>query len=156
MSVSIELNVITSREFLRMGAHGELDWNSSRELLSSLVKELMDRGTGLAILDVRDGISILTDLQIVALADIFISLGFTKNQRLAVLHAVRPHPQADVFAAAATRRGLDVGSFDSFEAAVDWLSASRAADPHFDRPIYNPPAGGKKNEPRDPPGGGHS
>ena len=149
--MALEMQIITSQEFFRLGTHGELDWLKSLTVLSTLVQNFVERGTDLAILDVRDGQTDLTDLQLEALVKALKKIGLRKHHRVAILHRVRPHPRAVVFAEAAQERGFDIEAFDSYEEAVEWLSRSEQPDPDFDRELYLGPQGQESPQPRKPP-----
>jgi hypothetical protein len=134
--VALEFQIITSREFFRLGAHGELDWPKSLEVLSMLGKAFVERGTDLALLDVRDTRTNLSDKQIKGLALVLQKAGFREHHRVAILHRPLPRPKAGVFATAARGRGFDIADFDNYEQAVEWLSRSSEEDPEFDRKTY--------------------
>ncbi len=51
-------------------------------------------------------------------------MGFTHQQRLAVLYASDPHHRARLFSFIATVRGWKVRAFGDFEQAILWLSES--------------------------------
>jgi len=135
----IEFQIITSREFMRLGAHGELDWAKSMEVLTVVVKGLVERGTDLALVDVRDTKTDLSDIQVEALATVLKKLGLRGHHRLAILHKIIPNSKAKLFAEAASDRGFDVGDFTSYEKAAEWLSHSGEEDPDFDREVYHGP-----------------
>lgn len=135
----LEMHVFKVNEFVRLGTHGELDWNASREVLKKLVKAFVDGGERLALLDVRDSVSAMTDEQVIELVHVFVQGGVDSRHRLAVLHRPLPRPQSDIFALSAIMRGFDVGSFDDYERAVDWLSHPGGRDPDFDRDVYEGP-----------------
>lgn len=137
--MAVEFHVLTSSQFIRMGAHGNLDWDSSLRALSEVATAFLEKRTKLALLDVRDTVSTLTDDQVIRLVSELVRLGMGKGHRLAVLHKPRPHAKADIFAAAAMLRGFDVMSFDDYEMAAEWLSSSRDEDPDFDRELYEGP-----------------
>jgi hypothetical protein len=145
--MAIELHVFTVREFMRYGAHGEVDWDSTRIVLGKFAKAFAMGGSGLAIFDVRDATTSLTDEEIIDLADVFHEVGVSQSTRLAVLHRPRPNPKAGFFAAAAVHLGFDVESFDNYEAAVEWLSHPGGSDPEFERETYVEPKSEKDVHP---------
>jgi hypothetical protein len=53
----------------------------------------------------------------------FPEIGFTHEQRLAVLYGADPHYGARLFALIGTLRGWSVQAFSEFEQAVAWLSS---------------------------------
>jgi len=151
--MALEFHIITSQEFFRLGAHGELDWNKSMTVLSTLVKAFVERGTNLALLDVRDTQTALSDRQVEALALVLKKIGLREQHRVAILHRPLPQPKSAVFVHAARDRGFDVGEFDSYEKAAEWLSRSDEKDPDFDREIYHGPQGRAEPDVHPPPGG---
>lgn len=150
--MAVEFQVLKSSEFVRIGAHGELDWEASIRTLAKIADEFQRKGMTLAMLDVRDGVATLSDEQVIALAGELVRIGMGKQHRLAVLHKPRPRPLADLFAAAAMLRGCDVMAFDDYESAAEWLSSSREADPDFDRDVYTGPTSGTRGKDRRSPG----
>lgn len=152
--MAIEFHILKSSEFVRVGTHGEMDWEASIRTLAKIADEFNRKGMTLVMLDVRDGVALLTDEQVIALAGELYRMGMGKRHRLAVLHRPRPRPLADIFAAAAMMRGCDVMAFDDYEMAAEWLSSSRVADPDFDRDVYMGPQRGPRIEDREPPAEG--
>lgn len=118
----LELHVIKSREFVRVGAHGQIDWDQSRAGLAKLARLCVERKVDHAMLDVRDVYSDLNYEQLAALAWTFKDAGFKDHQRLAVLYHEDPEAQARLFVACAAERGWNVRAFDDFEEAVEWLA----------------------------------
>lgn len=145
--MAVEMHVFKVQDFLRVGAHGELDWNASRDILRKLVKAFVDNGERRALLDVRDSVSAMTDEQVIELVHVFVQGGVTPRHRLAIVHRPLPNPHSDLFALSAITRGFDVGSFDDYERAVDWLSHSGDKDPDFDREVYQGPRRTDTSEP---------
>jgi hypothetical protein len=151
--MAIEFQIITSQEFVKLGAHGELQWPESLAVLAKLAKSFIERGTDRALLDVRDARIVLSDEQVRELVGVLKKVGFRGYHRLAVLR--RPHPRAGEFTEAARERGYDFGTFLSYELAAEWLSAPDEEDPDFDRETYHGPAtgegkGGKPPEDKTP------
>jgi hypothetical protein len=137
--MSLELNIITSREFFRLGTHGEVDWPASLRVLATVAKGFIERGTDRAIVDLRDSHVNLTEEQVGELVTVLKNAGFRGYHRVAFLR--HPNPNRGKFTDAAQKRGLDFGSFVSYEEATEWLSAAEEEDPEFDRETYRPPGG---------------
>ncbi len=150
--MALEFHVITSHEFFRLGAHGELDWPRSLEVLRTLANEFKARSTHLALLDLRDTRAELSDTHLKTLAAMLEGLGLTDRHRIAILIPAIPNPRPPIFVSAARRRGFDVDRFDSYEKAAEWLSRAEGEDPDFDREIYLGP-GDQKAPDVQPPGG---
>jgi hypothetical protein len=152
--MALEIHIITSREFFRVGAHGELDWPKSLQVLSLLAKTFTQRGTNLALLDVRDARGYLTADQMKALASTLKNSGFRPHHRVAILR--RPQPERDItFVGEAANLGFAFRAFESYEQAADWLSSSGEKDPDFDREVYlGPSADSARKDTMPPPDDG--
>lgn len=118
----LELQIIRAREFIRIGAQGRLDLLASYQVLVGLARACRLRGIDRAMLDTRDVQAELTPNDLAELVGAFREIGFTKHQRLAVLHRGDPHRRARTFALIGKLRGWKVQAFDCFEDAMAWLS----------------------------------
>lgn len=127
----VELHIITAREFVRMGAHGQVDWEESRASIANLARACHERHVDHAMLDVRDVRADFTHQQISELVGTFREAGFRDSQRLAVLYDDDPEAKARLFVAFAAERGWNVRAFDNFEEAVDWLAVDEGDSPDF-------------------------
>jgi hypothetical protein len=119
-----ELHIIKAGDFIRSGPQGELDFETSREILRSLAQALVTRGVDKAILDVRK-----THMnpppsytQLYHLARAFQEAGYGPKHRLAVLVSPNRYDKAEFFALCASGRGWNTYAFDNFEEAFDWLT----------------------------------
>jgi hypothetical protein len=119
----MELHVIRFREFVRLDANGHLDMAESHAVLSRLAETCRKRGLERSLLDGRGIQTELTPDEIAALVRDLAEMGFTRNQRLALLHKGDPHRRAALFALIAKLRGWKIRAFGDFEEAVDWLSS---------------------------------
>jgi hypothetical protein len=121
----IELQIIRAREFVRLGAHGRFNLKASIVALAKLAAACRKRGINQALMDVRDlhpGVKpVFSPNDLAVLVSTFLKIGFTRQQRLAVLYRVDPHHRARIFAFFAKMRGWRVQAFDGFEEAVTWL-----------------------------------
>jgi hypothetical protein len=124
--VPMELLVIRFHEFIRLDAHGHLDMEASHTVLSHLGQMCRKRGIDRALLDGRDMQTQLTPDEIAALVRDLAEMGFSRNQRLALLHKGDPYRRAALFALIGKLRGWKIQAFGSFEEAMDWLSAGAA------------------------------
>jgi hypothetical protein len=129
----MELQIIRAHEFIRLGAHGQLDIKSSCEVLAVLADACRKRSIDRALLDVRDIHTNLTPTDLAKLVQAFREVGFTENQRLALLHRGDQNYRARMFAFIGALRGWTLRAFDSYEDAIGWLSAGDST-PQADSP----------------------
>src|SRR5204863_9833808 len=80
------LQVIHAGDFLRAGAHGRPDLESSRRALAKVAQAMIARGLDRVLLDLRNVAgSGLTSTELFTLATTFHEAGFRQEHRLAVL-----------------------------------------------------------------------
>ncbi len=115
------LQVVRCEDFIRVGALHRLDVEASRQALAVLAAAMVARGIDRAIVDLRGVQEGLSTPAILELASTFHEAGFRRGHRLALLHRWDRVAESDFFAASVFRRGWNVGSFDTFEEAFDWL-----------------------------------
>ncbi len=65
---------------------------------------------------------------LVELVNIFPQIGFTHQQRLAILYHSDPHKRARPFAFLSTLHGWTVQAFGDYEPALLWLSSGQESD----------------------------
>lgn len=121
-----DLEIIRASEFIRLGAKGKFDFQSSKAALAQLAQACQKRGVDRALLDLRElpvpEKPLFTPKELAALVATFREAGFREHQRLAVLYRSDPHHGARMFAFIGTLRGWYVRAFAEFEGAVNWLS----------------------------------
>lgn len=121
-----DLEIIRASEFIRLGAKGKFDFESSKSALALLAQACRKRGVDRALLDLREvpvpEKPLFSPRELAALVGTFREAGFTERQRLAVLYRSDPHHGARMFAFIGTLRGWTVRAFAEFEAALNWLS----------------------------------
>lgn len=126
----VELQIIRAREFIRLGAQGHLDFETSQETLQALARACRKRGLDRALLDLRalpvPVKPLFTPSELAALVETFREAGFGRHQRLAVLYRDDPHGGARTFAFISRMRGWQVRAFGDFEEALLWLSEEQA------------------------------
>ena len=125
----VDLEIIRACEFLRVGSKGEFDLMASCAVLAKLARACRLRGINRALLDIRQSRAPLTPTELAALVNIFHEIGFTRDQRLAILHSGDPHRRARTFAFLSRMRGWMVRAFGDFEEAIYWLSATEKLPP---------------------------
>jgi len=132
----MELQIIRAHEFIRLGAKGHFDMKASKAVLAQLAGACCKRGINQALLDLRalhpGPKPVFSPNDLVALVNTFHEVGFTHQQRLAVLYGSDPHHRARLFAFIAKMRRWKVQAFDSFEEAVTWLSAVEQVEPEVE------------------------
>ena len=122
----LELQIIRAAEFIRLGAQGHFDLAASKVALAHLAGACRKRGIDRALMDLRQlqpgpkPVFSPSDLKV--LVNTFREIGFTKQQRLALLYRTDPHRRARLFAFLSTQRGWHVRAFAEFEQALNWLS----------------------------------
>jgi hypothetical protein len=149
--MAMEFQVITSHQFFRLGAHGELDWTASLQVLAMLVKSFDERATPLALIDLRDAEADMNVAQVESLAELLEHAGLREYHRVAILHKKRPQSMAAEFVEAARDLGFDIANFDVYEDAVEWLSSVDEPDPDFDAETYEGPSNEANPAVRPPP-----
>ncbi|HWI59897.1 MAG TPA: hypothetical protein VNZ22_21890 [Bacillota bacterium] len=127
----MELQIIRASEFIRAGAQGRPDPRASKAALAELAGACRRRGIDRALLDLRElqfePAPVFKPTELAALVDTFHELGFSREQRLAVLYAADPHHGARLFAFISAQHGWNVKAFSNFEAALGWLALTEEA-----------------------------
>jgi hypothetical protein len=124
--MGLDLHLIRANDFIRADQHGRLDPEASKERLAELAKAARQRGVDRVLLDMRDvqvgPTPAFTPTELAAIVGTFHQIGFTYQQRLAVLYTADPHHGARLFAFISRERGWNVKAFDNFEDALNWLA----------------------------------
>jgi len=127
----MELQIIRAHEFIRLGAKGRFDLKASKEALRTIALACWKRGINQALIDLRalhpGPKPVFTPQDLATLVKTFREIGFTHQQRLAVLYGSDPHHRARQFAFIARLKGWKVKAFGDFEEAVAWLSEADSA-----------------------------
>lgn len=128
----LELQIIRAREFIRLGAHDRFDLAASKAALAHLVQACRKRGINQALLDLRavqpGPTPIFSARDLATLVGTFREIGFSTDQRLAILYTCDPHRRARLFAFLSTLHGWNVAAFERFEDAVIWLAEEDTFD----------------------------
>jgi hypothetical protein len=124
-----ELQIIRASEFIRFGAQGHFDLAASKTVLAEVALACRKRGIGQAMIDLRalhpGPKPVFSPADIAELVGTFRAVGFTYQDRLAVLYHYDPHHRARLFAMLSTMHGYAVRAFGDFEEALLWLSSSQ-------------------------------
>ena len=127
----LELQIIRAAEFVRLGAHGHFDLAASKAALAVLVGSCRKRGINQALMDLRalqpGPKPVFTRSDLIALVNTFREIGFTEQQRLAILYQSDPHRRARLFAFLSKLHGWTVQAFSDYEEALHWLSSGQEA-----------------------------
>jgi hypothetical protein len=126
--MSYNLQIVQPCDFVRLDASGRLDLAESKKVLADVARACVERGIGLALLDVRDLYTDLRLADVYSLSRAFREMGFRRTDRLAILHRYNSAEKADFFAMCAADGGWDVRAFEDFEQAMEWFGTPRAAD----------------------------
>lgn len=127
----LELQIIRAAEFIRVGAQGKPNLAASRNVLRTLAAACLKRGIHRALLDIREvpigPTLVFAPADLATLVNTFREMGFTRQQRLAVLYREDPHDRIKMFALIGTLKGWSVEAFTNFEDAFAWLALSKPA-----------------------------
>jgi hypothetical protein len=118
----VELQIIRACDFVRMGTHGEFDFEKTREALADLASACRRRGVHRALIDVRKSHSSLSPNDIAALVTVFSENAVTRYLRLAIVYAGRQSYRTKLFVFFSSMRARKVRAFEEFEEALVWLS----------------------------------
>jgi hypothetical protein len=128
----LELQIIRASEFIRLGAHGQLDLTASREILRQLAGACRRRGIDRALLDLRDvhpgPTPMLTREDLASLVNTFCTIGSSEHLRLALLYSADPHHRARMFALMSILHGWNGKASENFEEALHWLSQEQGTE----------------------------
>jgi hypothetical protein len=151
--MSVQLEIIRAAEFIRFGTKGEFDLVASCATLHSLAEACERRGINRALLDARNARAELSPNELAALVNAFVEIGFTRDLRLAILHAAERYQRARLFAFISRIKGWNVRAFGDFEQAMYWLSSEqlhplpKSASTHRKQVAVNHDAGDTKSVP---------
>jgi len=125
----LELQIIRASEFIRLGAHGHFDLAASKAALAELAAACHKRGVNQALMDLRalrpGPKPVFSPSDLRELVNTFREIGFTHQQRLAILYQTDPYHRARLFAFLSNLRGWTVQAFSDFEKAIMWLSRGK-------------------------------
>jgi hypothetical protein len=128
-----ELQIIRASEFVRMGAQGNFDLAASKVALAELAAACRKRGIPHAMLDLRalhpGPKPVFSPSDLAELVNTFREVGFTHQERLAILYGSDPHHRARLFAFLSAMHGWAVRAFGDFEEALLWLSSPQEPVP---------------------------
>jgi hypothetical protein len=123
--MDLNLRLIHARDFLKTTPEGELDLATSKRLLLKLASENAAPRHFDILIDIRHVTSRLTFMDITELVDMMIEHRESFRSKLAILN--RPESTLEVakfMELYAGNRGFQVGAFNDFEKAMNWLMTS--------------------------------
>jgi hypothetical protein len=124
-----ELQIIRASEFIRFNAHGHFDLAASKVALAEVARACRKRGIAHAMMDLRalhpGPKPVFSPADLAELVNSFRAVGFTRQERLAILYGSDPHRRARLFAFLSTMHGYAVRAFGDFESALLWLSSGQ-------------------------------
>jgi hypothetical protein len=144
----IELEIIRAAEFIRVGTQGHFDLTASCAVLSKITTACKRRGIERALVDVRDSVANLNPTELAALVNVFRDIGFSRDQRLAILHAEERSHRPRMFAFISRMKGWNVQAFTKFEDAMCWLSEQEGQKPEVRSPARRVPVNHSDAPPR--------
>jgi hypothetical protein len=122
----LDVHVIRASDFVRVDPHGHFDLAASKDALAQLAAACRKRGIDRALMDLRalhpGPKPVFSRDDLADLVDTFPAVGFTHEQRLAILYHSDPHERARLFAFLSNLHGWNVRAFGDFEEAFLWLS----------------------------------
>jgi len=125
----LELHIIRATDFVQVDPQGHFDLAASKAALALLAGACRKRGINQALVDLRalqpGPKPVFTPADLVELVNTFREVGFTHQERLAILYHSDPYKRARLFAFLSTIRGWNVRAFGDFEEALLWLSSSQ-------------------------------
>jgi len=128
-----ELQIIRASEFIRFGAQGHFDLRASKTALAEIAGVCRKRGIAHAMMDLRalhpGPKPVFSPADLAELVGTFREVGFTQQERLAILYGSDPHHRARLFAFLSTMHGYAVRAFGEFEEALLWLSSGQETGP---------------------------
>ena len=129
-----ELQIIRASEFIRFGAQGHFDLAASKAALAELAGVCRKRGIAHAMMDLRalhpGPKHVFSPADLAELVGTFREVGFTHQERLAILYGSDPHRRARLFAFLSAMHGWAVRAFGDFEEALLWLSSGEEPGPN--------------------------
>ena len=121
--MDLNVRIIHHQDFLKTTPSGEIDLDQSKQILLSLASVNQPPNQYDVLLDMRNSTSRLTILNITQLVDVMIHNRTSFRHKLAILTHQGPSLELAKFMEVyAQNRGFQVAAFDSFEAAILWLS----------------------------------
>ena len=121
--MNLNIQLVRQADFIRTTPTGELDMNSTKELLRTLAAAGSTGDDKPMLVDIRKTSSILKKVDVFELASSLIVYGKTFRRKTAILaRDDDSFDRANFFELVAKNRGYNVNAFTSFEEAIVWLA----------------------------------
>ena len=123
--MDLNIRMIHSQDFIRTTPEGDIDFKMSKEIILRLALENARPGQYDILIDVRGTTSRLSLFDLANLVQIMIDHRESFRSKLAIL--IEPGERFDdakFMELYAGNRGFQVGAFNDFEVAMDWLMTS--------------------------------
>lgn len=121
--MNLNIQLVRQADFIRTTPTGELDMNSTKELLRTLAAAGSTGNDKPMLVDIRKTSSILKKVDVFELASSLIVYGKTFRRKTAILaRDDDSFDRANFFELVAKNRGYNVNAFTSFEEAIVWLA----------------------------------
>jgi hypothetical protein len=123
--MDLNLRLIYAKDFLKMAPTGELDLDTSKRLILNLAREHASPGQYDVLIDTRQTTGKLTLFDIAEMVNVMIEHRGSFRSKVAVLtsHDYK-FEHAKFMELYANNRGFQIGAFDDFEEAMNWLMTS--------------------------------
>ncbi len=121
--MSLNIQIIQAREFVRATPEGVLDFEQSKKLLIEIAAATTGLGNYAILLDIRRAISELSVTDLWYLTEQIAQLNEPYRRQTAVLATLEQFENTRFLALAAQNRGFKIQAFTSFEDAIEWLIA---------------------------------
>jgi hypothetical protein len=123
--MDLNLRLIHARDFLKTSPGGELDLVTSRQVLLKFASENAAPRQYDILIDVRQTVGRLTLTDITQLVDVMIERRESFRSKVAILTSHgHQFDNAKFMELYAGNRGFQVGAFNDFEEAMNWLMIS--------------------------------
>jgi hypothetical protein len=123
--MDLNLRLIHAKDFLKMTPTGELDLETSKRLILKFALENGSPGQYDVLIDTRQTIGRLTLFDMAELVNVMIEHRESFRSKVAVLTSPDyKFEHAKFMELYANNRGFQIGAFDDFEKAMNWLMNS--------------------------------
>jgi len=120
--VPIDVKIVPAREFIRTKANGEFDLEGTKELFLAVFSKMKEANVSEVVMDLRELSTKMTSLDIHELLAVLDHVGSWGTWKIAIVYRPKDDfDRAKFFELCAQNRGYQVGAFQAFEEALEWL-----------------------------------